>query len=92
VLKTLGYLVSSLSVLLLGVVSWDSASEKPLLLACLIAGMLASVVGMCLRWVSFLNDRKDKAALHQVTASRKPTAVADMHMSPRRATKQASGS
>ncbi len=46
VIKTSGYLISSVSVMLLGVVSWKSASEKPLLLACLIGGMIC-------RWVSY---------------------------------------
>jgi hypothetical protein len=89
VLKTIGYMVSSISVLMLGIVSWGSASEKPLLLACLIAGMLTSVIGMCLRWISFLNDRKDKAALHQVATARSPTRVADMKLNPRRASEKA---
>lgn len=84
-LKTIGYTVSSLSVLLLGIVSWGSASEKPLLLACLIAGMVTSVTGICLRWVSFLNDRKDKDALQQVAAAKPPTAVAEMKLSPKKA-------
>jgi len=33
VIKTSGYLISSVSVMLLGVVSWKSASEQPVLLA-----------------------------------------------------------
>ncbi|MES2043666.1 MAG: hypothetical protein V4475_07300 [Pseudomonadota bacterium] len=53
VIKTSGYLISSVSVMLLGVVSWKSASEKPLLLACLIGGMVLSVIGMICRWVSY---------------------------------------
>ena len=53
VIKTSGYLISSVSVMLLGVVSWKSASEKPLLLACLIGGMVLSVLGMICRWVSY---------------------------------------
>jgi hypothetical protein len=51
-LKGAGYLVSTLSVLLLGMVAWKSASEQPLLLACLIGGMLTSIAGMTLRWLS----------------------------------------
>jgi hypothetical protein len=62
VLKGLGYLVSTLSVLLLGIVSWKSASEQPFLLACLILGMLASVAGMGLRWISHRIEQKEKAA------------------------------
>jgi hypothetical protein len=59
-LKGAGYLTSTASVLLLGIVSWKSASEKPLLMACLLAGMLLSVAGMILRWRSHRLDQKEK--------------------------------
>ena len=60
-IKTAGYLVSTLSVLLLGIVSWKSASEQPMLMACLIAGMLASMLGMLLRWISYqVQEREGK--------------------------------
>lgn len=58
--KGLGYLVSSLSVLLLGIVAWKSAAEQALLLACLIGGMAASVLGMMLRWTSHRIEQRDK--------------------------------
>ena len=61
VVKGLGYLVSTLSVILLGIVSWKSASEQPLLFVCLILGMLASVAGMSLRWISHRLEQKQKA-------------------------------
>lgn len=60
-LKGLGYLVSTVSVLLLGILSWKSASEHPLLLVCLILGMLASIAGMGLRWMSHRLQQKQKA-------------------------------
>jgi len=56
-IKTLGYLVSTVSVILLGVVSWKSASADPMLMAALIGGMLASVIGMALRWFSYQLDK-----------------------------------
>ena len=56
-LKTLGYLISTGSVLLLGVVSWKSASQNPLLLACLIGGMVSSIIGMMLRWSSYALEK-----------------------------------
>jgi len=59
-LKGLGYLVSTLSVALLGIVSWKAASENPLLLACLIAGMASSVFGMCLRFASHRIEQREK--------------------------------
>jgi hypothetical protein len=52
-IKSSGYAVSTLSVIMLGIVSAKSASEHPLLLFCLIGGMVASVIGMALRWLSY---------------------------------------
>lgn len=59
-LKGTGYLTSTGSVLLLGVVSWKSASQNPWLLVALIAGMLLSIIGMMLRWRSHRLDQKKK--------------------------------
>lgn len=59
-LKGLGYLVSTVSVMLLGIVAWKGAKEAPWLLACLIAGMAASVAGMGLRWLSHRLSEKEK--------------------------------
>ena len=67
VVKGLGYLVSTLSVILLGIVSWKSASEEPLLFACLILGMSASVAGMSLRWISHRLEQKEKAQAERAT-------------------------
>ena len=66
-LKGFGYLVSTLSVILLGIVSWKSASEQPVLFACLILGMLASVAGMSLRWISHRMEQKQKARDERVS-------------------------
>ena len=59
VLKGTGYVVSICSVALLGAVAWKSASEDPLMLTLLIAGMLSSVAGMFLRWMSYW-ERQEK--------------------------------
>jgi hypothetical protein len=59
-LKGAGYLVSTASVALLGVVSWKSASQDSVLMACLILGVLLSVAGMMLRWRSHRLDQKEK--------------------------------
>lgn len=56
-LKSLGYLISTASVMLLGAVSWKSASENPLMLACLIGGMTTSIIGMALRWSSYVIEK-----------------------------------
>ncbi len=53
ILKTIGYIVSTISVVLLALVSWQKAKEDPLLLACLIGGSLASIIGMFCRWLSY---------------------------------------
>ena len=55
--KTLGYLISTVSVVLLALVSWESAREKPFLFACLIGGMATSVAGMFLRWLAFKKEQ-----------------------------------
>lgn len=57
-IKTSGYLVSTVSVVLLGIVSWKSAQANPLMAVCLIGGMLASVAGMFLRWLSYQLDEQ----------------------------------
>jgi len=60
-IKSTGYLVSTLSVVLLGVVSWKSASEERWLVVCLSAGMATSVAGMVLRWLSYdLQQRRKR--------------------------------
>lgn len=60
-IKSSGYLISTVSVILLGIVSWKSASEKPLLMVCLIVGMATSVIGMFLRWLSYEIQEHRKA-------------------------------
>ena len=58
--KGLGYLTSTFSVILLGIVSWKGASENPLLLACLLLGMATSILGMCERWISHRMEQREK--------------------------------
>jgi hypothetical protein len=57
VIKTLGYLISTISVMLLAAVSWKSASKEPVLLACLIGGAATSILGMVLRWTSYALEK-----------------------------------
>jgi hypothetical protein len=61
VLKTVGYLISTLSVMLLSIVSWTATDDDPVLRACLVAGVLASVAGMYFRWLSFRRDERPSA-------------------------------
>ncbi|MES2442473.1 MAG: hypothetical protein V4574_06550 [Pseudomonadota bacterium] len=56
--KTTGYVSSTLSVILLGIVSWKAAQESGWLMACLIGGMLLSMLGMLLRWTSYQIDKE----------------------------------
>jgi hypothetical protein len=70
-LKTLGYLISSVSVTLLGIVAWSGASEHPALMGALILGMAASVLGMLLRWLSFRQDQRDKRRIESEAHGRR---------------------
>ena len=58
-LKGLGYFISTISVLLLGVVAWPKPDEPQWKAIVLIAGMAASIAGMGVRWLSHRKDRKD---------------------------------
>jgi hypothetical protein len=62
VLKLVGYLVSCVSVICLGIVSWSGAAEKPLMLALLIAGMATSIIGMLVRFWSYVRDKQREEA------------------------------
>jgi hypothetical protein len=61
-LKTVGYLASVVSVLLLGVGAWNGASRHPLTLAALILGMLTSLIGMACRWWTYMREHRQKIA------------------------------
>ena len=76
-LKGFGYFVSTLSVILLGIVAWKSASEQPLMLACLIGGMAASVTGMGLRWTSHRLGEKEKQRIESKAEDAKDGARRD---------------
>ena len=72
IFKGLGYLVSTISVVLLGIVGWKSASERPLLFACLILGMAASIAGMGLRWISHRIEQKEKQRIERKAEAKSP--------------------
>ena len=61
VLKTLGYLISTASVALLGAAAWPGA-QKAGLVPALVLGMIASVAGMACRWGSYAIEARRKAA------------------------------
>ncbi len=61
-IKSIGYVISSISVALLGIVAWEAADEgwmRPLVLV----GVLASIVGMALRWLTYREDKRQRGEL-----------------------------
>jgi len=61
-LKGTGYLISTASVVMLGIVSWDGTRDKPMMRMLLIAGMMASVIGMAVRMISHIRDKKGEGS------------------------------
>ena len=60
-IEAAGYAISTLSVILLGIVSWKSAHTDPMLALCLMARMLTSIAGMALRWLSYRIEDQEGA-------------------------------
>ena len=58
-MKGPGYLISSVSVVLLGVVAWPRPDEPRWKVIVLVAGMALSIFGMFIRHLSHRKDRKD---------------------------------
>jgi uncharacterized membrane protein YhhN len=65
-MKGLGYLISTLSVVLLGTVAWPKPDEPQWKVGIVIAGMAASILGMFLR---FLSHRKQARELKRAKRS-----------------------
>ena len=63
--KGLGYLVSIVSVLLLGAVAWPKPEDPDWHRLMLIAGMATSIIGMGFR---YLAHRKEKAEIKRAEA------------------------
>ena len=57
--KGLGYLVSIVSVFLLGAIAWPSASEPRWHIWVLSAGMATSICGMAFRYKAHLDQQKE---------------------------------
>ena len=62
-MRGLGYLVSIISVLLLGAVAWPKPDEPRWKLLALVAGMVLSIVGMGLRWLASRQQNRKIEAL-----------------------------
>lgn len=58
-LKGFGYLISTVSVLFLGIVAWPAPDEPRWKAWAVIIGMATSVLGMGVRFLSHRQDRKD---------------------------------
>ncbi|HEX6741132.1 MAG TPA: hypothetical protein VF079_04980 [Sphingomicrobium sp.] len=57
--KGLGYLVSILSVFLLGAIAWPKPEDPRWHAPVLIAGMATSILGMALRYKSHLDQQRE---------------------------------
>ena len=57
--KGLGYLVSIVSVLLLGAVAWPKSGEPRWHMAVLVFGMATSIIGMGFRYKAHLDQRRE---------------------------------
>jgi hypothetical protein len=58
-IKTTGYLISTLSVVLLALPAGKTAVEHPLLAVCLAGGVTTSICGMALRWYSYRKEKSE---------------------------------
>ena len=59
-IKGAGYLSSMFSVILLSIPALKSASEDQALLACLLGGVLLSIIGMGMRWRSHRMEQQER--------------------------------
>lgn len=60
-LQGLGYLISSVSVALLGAVAWPGPDEPRWKAWAVVIGMATSVLGMSVRFLSHLRDKRNIA-------------------------------
>jgi len=58
-LKGLGYLISSVSVILLGIAAWPGPDKPRWIAIALVLGMAVSIAGMFVRYLSHRKDRRD---------------------------------
>jgi hypothetical protein len=91
--KKSGYLVSTLSVILLAIVSLKGAKDDPFMMVLLVLGALASIAGMGMRWISFDRDEKanpQSALDREGRATRVKPAPFPEHRAPEEFARQAS--
>ena len=70
--KSIGYTISILSVLLLGAAAWNNMADNPATRLLLILGMATSIGGMLLRWLSYEQEHKAKAAARRPQGRSRP--------------------
>ncbi len=51
-MKSFGYSISMVSVVLIGIPALDSLSDRPAMFAMMALGIIAAICGMGLRWVA----------------------------------------
>lgn len=68
-LKGLGYLISSASVIFLGIVAWPEPTEPTWHAVAVLLGMVLSMLGMGVRFMSHQQDRKD---IHRAARDQPP--------------------
>ncbi|MDG4855250.1 MULTISPECIES: hypothetical protein [unclassified Mesorhizobium] len=75
-LKGIGYSISTVSVMLLAIVSWEHVSQNPLLIACLLGGAATSIIGMFCRWLSYEVEKRqqERQAENGQLSNRRPAA------------------
>ncbi|HEX8414555.1 MAG TPA: hypothetical protein VF637_11830 [Sphingomicrobium sp.] len=57
--KGVGYLISIVSVLLIGVVAWPRPDEPDWKAGVLLVGIAASIIGMALRYLSYRKEQRE---------------------------------
>jgi hypothetical protein len=70
--KGLGYLVSMLSVGLLGAIAWPKADDPSWHLPVLIVGMATSILGMAFRYKSHLDQQRELKRTEAKADGRQP--------------------
>ena len=58
-LKGLGYFISTISVIFLGIVAWPGPNDPAWQGPAVLAGMALSIMGMGVRFISHRQDRQD---------------------------------
>lgn len=70
-MKGVGYLISTVSVVLLGFVAWQSTLQNPDLRPYLIGGVVASILGMLVRYLAHEQDKRERERLEEIAGTSK---------------------